>query len=238
MTAEGASSMKLVFIHGSGAIGEVWHYQKEHFKGSDAPDLPGHPEGKLCTSMEEYSDWLHWYFQGKGYKDVVLAGHSLGGGIALQHAIKYPGDLKAVILIGSGARLRVLPQIIEAIKGKLDDRQGWLKQLVIPLYATVDEKTRELLLPKLTEVGPAPQLNDFLCCDKFDIMEKAGSITLPVLAIVGDQDNMTPPKYAQYMVKNLPACRMEMIEGGTHLAFLEKPKQVNAAIEKFLKEIS
>jgi pimeloyl-ACP methyl ester carboxylesterase len=230
--------MKLVFIHGSGAIGEVWHHQKEHFKGSDAPDLPGHPEGKLCTSIEEYSDWLHGYIEQKGYKDVVLAGHSLGGGIALQHAVKYPGDLKAIILIGSGARLRVLPAIIEAIKGKLDDTQGWMDTLVRPLYATVDEKTRNLLMPALARSGPAAQLNDFLCCDKFDIMEKVSSITLPVLAVVGDQDNMTPPKYSQYLIKNLPNCRMEIIEGGTHLAFLEKPQLVNAAIERFLKEIS
>jgi pimeloyl-ACP methyl ester carboxylesterase len=230
--------MKLVFIHGSGAIGEVWHYQKQHFKGADAPDLPGHPEGKLCNSMEEYSDWLHGYIEQKGYKDVVLAGHSLGGGIALQYAVKYPGDVKAVILIGSGARLRVLPMIIEAIKGKLDDRQGWMDTLVVPLYATVDEKTRNLLMPGLTRSGPAAQLNDFLCCDKFDIMEKVSSITVPVLAVVGDQDNMTPPKYSQYLVKNMPNCRMEVIEGGTHLAFLEKPQQVNAAIEKFLKEMN
>jgi len=230
--------MKLVFIHGSGAIGEVWHYQTQHFKGADAPDLPGHPEGKLCTSVEEYSDWLHGYIQQKGYADVVLAGHSLGGGIALQHAVKYPDDLKAIILIGSGARLKVLPLIVESIRGKLDDRQGWLNELVIPLYGTVDEKTRGLLLPKLAEVGPAPQLNDFLCCDRFDIMGKIGSITMPALAIVGDQDNMTPPKYSQYMVKNLPSCRMEIIEGGTHLSFLEKPQQVNGVIERFLEEIS
>lgn len=229
--------MKLVFIHGSGAIGEVWHHQKEHFKECDAPDLPGHPHGKLCASIEEYSDWLHGYIQQKGYRDVVLAGHSLGGGITLQHAVKYPGDLKAIILIGSGARLRVSPAIIEAIKNTLDDPKAWLEKLVMPLYATVDERTRELLLPGLAASGPAPQLNDFLCCDKFDIMEKIGSIRLPALAIVGDQDNMTPVKYSQYMARNMPDCRMEIIEGGTHIVFLEKPAQVNAAIDKFLAEI-
>lgn len=229
--------MKLVFIHGSGAIGEVWHHQKEHFKECDAPDLPGHPDGKICTSIEEYSDWLHGYFQQQGYREVVLAGHSLGGGITLQHAVKYPGDLKAIILIGSGARLRVLPAIIEAIKNTLDDRQAWLDKLVRPLYATVDERTRELLMPGLAASGPAPQLNDFLCCDKFDIMEKLSSIRLPALAIVGDRDNMTPVKYSQYMVRNMPNCRMEIIEGGTHLVFLEKPAQVNVAIDRFLAEI-
>jgi pimeloyl-ACP methyl ester carboxylesterase len=230
--------MKLVFLHGSGACGDNWYYQKQQFKDADAPDLPGHPSGPICTSIEEYSDWLHGYIVQKGYKDVVLAGHSLGGGIVLAHAVKYPGDLKGLILIGSGARLRVLPLIVEAIRKKLDDPQGWVKELVEPLYATVDEKVRRILIPKLANVGPAAQLNDFLCCDKFDIMEKVSGISLPAIAIVGDQDNMTPPKYSQYLVKNMQNCKMTVIEGATHLSFLEKPEQVNQAIAGFIKTLA
>lgn len=230
--------MKLVFIHGSGTIGNVWHFQKQYFEGLDALDLPGHPEGQICTSVEEYSDWLHGYIGEKGYKDVVLAGHSLGGGITLQHALKYPGDLKAIILVGSGGRLRVLPLTIQYTKERLNDPQAWFNDLVVPFYINVDEKVRSLLLPQLMKVGPAAHLNDLLCCDHFDIMEKLGSIKLPAFAVVGDQDNMTPPKYAHYMVDHMPSCRMEIIEGGTHMAFLEKPRQVNAAISGFLKEIS
>ncbi len=230
--------MKLVFIHGSGACGDVWMLQKQHFSDADTPDLPGHPNGAICTSMEAYSDWLHGYFQDKGYTDVVLAGHSLGGGIALTHAIKYPKDLKGIILIGSGARLRVLPMIFEVVEGKLGDTQAWISEVLEPLHGTVDEKIRGAIMPRLAEVGPAAQLNDFRCCDKFDIMDKVGQIKLPALCIVGDQDNMTPPKYSQYLAGKMPDCRVSIIEGGTHLAFLEKPVEVNRAIESFLKQIA
>jgi len=230
--------MKLVFIHGSGACGEVWMLQKQHFTDADTPDLPGHPHGETCTSVEAYSDWLHGYFQEKEYKDVVLAGHSLGGGIALMHALKYPKDLKGIILIGSGARLRVLPLILEAVEGKLGDTQGWIRELIEPLHGTVDEKIRRAIIPRLAEVGPAAQLNDFRCCDKFDIMDRVSQVKLPALCIVGDQDNMTPPKYARYLADKMPDCRVCIIEGGTHLAFLEKPAEVNRAIESFLKQIA
>jgi pimeloyl-ACP methyl ester carboxylesterase len=230
--------MKLVFIHGSGARGDVWMLQKEHFSDADTPDLPGHPHGEICTSIEAYSDWLHGYFQEKEYTDVVLAGHSLGGGIALMHAVRYPKDLKGIILIGSGARLRVLPLIMEAVEGKLGDTPGWIAELLEPLYGTVDEKTRRAIMPGLAEVGPAAQLNDFRCCDKFDIMGRVSEVKLPVLCIVGDRDNMTPPKYAQYLAGKMPDCRVSIIEGGTHLAFLEKPAEVNGAIESFLNQIA
>jgi pimeloyl-ACP methyl ester carboxylesterase len=229
--------MKLIFIHGSGANGNVWLRQRERFPDADAPDLPGHPAGKVCGSVEEYSDWLHGYVREKGYRDVVLAGHSLGGGIALMHAVKYPGDLKGIILVGSGGRLRVLPLIIEAISGKLNDPQGWLKELVEPLYGTVDEATRREIMPGLAAVGPAAQLNDFRCCDKFDIMEKVPQIKLPAHCIVGELDNMTPPKYSQYLVKSMPDCGISVIEGGSHLCFLEKPGAVNDAIAAFLKHL-
>jgi len=230
--------MKLVFIHGSGARGDVWMLQKEHFSDADTPDLPGHPHGEICTSIEAYSDWLHAYFQEKEYADVVLAGHSLGGGIALMHALRYPKDLKGIILIGSGARLRVLPLIIEAVEGKLGDTRAWITELIEPLYGTVQEKTRRSIMPGLAEVGPAAQLNDFRCCDKFDIMDRVNEVKLPVLCIVGDRDNMTPPKYALYLAGKMPDCRVSIIEGGTHLAFLEKPAEVNGAIESFLKQIA
>jgi pimeloyl-ACP methyl ester carboxylesterase len=230
--------MKLVFIHGSGACGDVWMLQKQHFTDADAPDLPGHPHGEICTSIEAYSDWLHGYFQLKEYTDVVLAGHSLGGGIALIHAVRYPKDLKGIILIGSGARLRVLPLILEAVEGKLNDTDGWIKELMLPLYGTVDEKLMKAIIPQLAEVGPAAQLNDFRCCDKLDVMDRVGEIKLPVLCVVGDKDNMTPPKYSQYLAGKMPDCRVSIIEGGTHLAFLEKPAEVNRAIESFLKQIA
>jgi pimeloyl-ACP methyl ester carboxylesterase len=229
--------MKLIFIHGSGGNGNVWLLQKKRFPDADAPDLPGHPLGQTCTSVEEYSDWLHGYILDKGYTDVVLAGHSLGGGIALQHAVKYPGDLKGIILVGSGGRLRVLPLIIEAISGRLNDPQGWMKELVEPLYGTVDAVTLREILPGLAAVGPAAQLNDFRCCDKFDIMEKVPQIRIPAHCIVGELDNMTPPKYSQYLVKSMPDCTISVIEGGSHLCFLEKSGAVNDAIAAFLKHL-
>ena len=229
--------MKLIFIHGSGACGDIWYYQKTYFKGAEAPDLPGHPAGELCTSVEAYTDWLHSYIQELKEKDIVLAGHSLGGGIVLLHAQRYPQDVKAIISIASGARLRVKQVILDYIKKGMNDSKWWMDDFVEPLYKTVDESFRKMLLPKLATVGPAAQLNDFLCCDKFDIMDKIGQINIPALAIIGDQDNMTPLKYSQYLNKNMPNCRMVLIEGAGHHIFMEKPEQVNHSIENFLKEL-
>ena len=108
--------MKLLFIHGSGGCKESWQYQTKHFKGSEAIDLPGHPVGEPCTTIDDYVEWLHGYINEKGYADLVIAGHSLGGGIALLYGLKYPESLKGLITVGSGARLRVHPMFLDGLQ--------------------------------------------------------------------------------------------------------------------------
>lgn len=59
MVADGGTrEMKLFFIHGSGCVKEGWYFQTKNFPSAEAIDLPGHPKGKPCNSIEEYADWL------------------------------------------------------------------------------------------------------------------------------------------------------------------------------------
>lgn len=225
--------MKLIFIHGSGGCKEAWHYQTKHFPDADAIDLPGHPDGQPRTSIEGYVEWLRGYIQEKGYRDVVLAGHSLGGGIAQLYALKYPGDLKGLIIIGSGARLRVHPLYIEMLEKAKSD-PSMLDGFLAMGWELLDPELMEVLWRRALENGPAVFLNDMLCCDRFDIMDRVHEIKLPTLALCGSEDIMTPPKYTRYLADRIEGVRGVIIEGGTHMVFAEKPDEVNQAIDDFL----
>jgi pimeloyl-ACP methyl ester carboxylesterase len=87
------------------------------------------------------------------------------------------------------------------------------------------------------ENTPAAFLNDLKACNAFDVMEALSTITVPVLAIVGDQDIMTPPKYTRFMVEKITGARSVIIPGGTHFVFAEKPAEVNQAIEGFVRSL-
>jgi pimeloyl-ACP methyl ester carboxylesterase len=226
--------MKLVFIHGAGNTGLVWHYQTKHFITSDAVSLQGHPEGKPCTSIDGYAEWLHRYVHEKGYSQPVLVGHSMGGAVAQMYALTYPKDVKALILIGTGARLRVRPDFLVSLEAGIESPATWLKNFVEPSYSRVAPAAREKVINKVVEVGAAVQFNDFRCCDKFDIMDKVHQITVPTLIICGAEDDMTPVKYSQYLANKIAGARLAIIEGGSHHAFLEKPDEVNQVIEAFL----
>jgi pimeloyl-ACP methyl ester carboxylesterase len=74
-------------------------------------------------------------------------------------------------------------------------------------------------------------------CDQFDIMERIAEISIPTLALCGDQDVMTPPKYSHYLAGHMPKAKALVIEGGTHMVFAEKPLEVNRAIDEFLQSL-
>ncbi len=227
--------MKLIFVHGAGNTSKVWHYQIEHFPEAEAVDLPGHlSPGSPCTSVEDYVDWLHGYILEQKYSDPVLIGHSMGGAIAQLYALKYPQDIKALILIGTGARLRVAPRLLSLIRDGIDNPLSWLENFVRPLYSRVAPEVGEEIIEKIARSGAAVQLNDMLCCDKFDIMDKVHQIKVPTLLLCGSEDEMTPPKYGSSLAAKIQEAKLAIIDGGSHLVFAEKPGAVNQVIEQFL----
>lgn len=229
--------MKLIFLHGSGAYGGVWRYQTNHFLDSDAINLPGHLHGNTLNSIEEYADWLKKYIRAKEYKEVILAGHSFGGAIALMYALKYPQDLKGIIIISSGARLRVHPRYLTALEEAIRGNVLEWYQVLEGMHRLTPENYKREVIEKRKAIGPAVMLNDFLCCDKFDLMDKVQEIKLPALIICGELDAMTPIKYANYLGEKLTNARVVVIPQATHLVLAEKPEMVNEAIEDFVKGI-
>jgi pimeloyl-ACP methyl ester carboxylesterase len=223
----------LVFIHGSGGDADVWRRQADHFPTSIALTLPGHPDGDPCTTIESAGDWVWAELVRRGVERPIVAGHSLGGGIALQLGLDHAGELGGLILIGTGARLRVHPATLAAVEQLAADG-GDAGAFFADAFALIDDEFATDLRAAMTDKGALPFLADLRACNDFDVVERLGEITTPALAIVGTDDVMTPPKYSQFLVDGMPDARVEVIDGGTHFVFAEQPDRVNAAIRGFL----
>ncbi len=230
-------SKKLVFVHGSGGTGLVWKFQTDHFTDSVAVTLPGRPDGKQLETIKEATNWLKALVDQEGWRDIVLIGHSLGGGIALQYALDYPDDLKSIISVGSGARLRVHPDTLAEMEGMLDNPDEFAATM-IERYQKVEPSFAAELRAKGAETGPAPFYYDLLACDKFDVIGRLGEIQTPTHCIVGTEDVMTPPKYSEFLCDRITNASMTVVDGGTHFVFAEYPAQVNQAITKFLDNLA
>ena len=223
--------MKLLLIPGSGASRQNWLLQTQYFHDSEGIALPGHPDGQPYDSIPQYVEWLKDYIHQKGYKDIVLGGHSLGGGIALLYGLKYSSELKGLILIGTGARLRVHPDTIASVKGMIGNDAAWQTFVEnTPLPNPLLKPARDMKL----RIGPAVLLKDFLACDQFDVMDQLPNIKMPTLIIVGSEDVMTPVKYSQYLANKIRGSKLVIIQGASHSVAQEKPSEVNQAIEEWM----
>ena len=156
----------------------------------------------------------------------------MGGAVCQQILLDAPDLLKAGILINTGARLRAAPVIFDAID---KDYTGYLS-LIGQLVGS--ETTAPELLKRFQEetarCKPEVTRKDFLACDGFDVMQRLGSITLPVLVVSSENDQLTPPKYGEFLEKNIPgATRVTVPEAG-HILPMEKPEELNRAIIDFL----
>jgi pimeloyl-ACP methyl ester carboxylesterase len=229
---------KLVFVHGAGEVSTVWHYQIRNFLGSDAVSLPGHPQGEAGRSIEEYAGWLDNYIRERHYNDVVLVGHSMGSAIILTCCLKNPERYKGLILIGAGAKFSPLLETIAVLEKAIQGNDEEWQRSFVEKYRLVDPKIRGVLIKKRVSLGPSVQLNDLLCCSRFDVRGKLKEIKLPSLIICGEDDILTPPEYSQYLATNIENSELVIIDGATHQVMLEKPTQVNKAIERFIKKIA
>ncbi|MGQ9719775.1 MAG: alpha/beta fold hydrolase [Candidatus Jordarchaeum sp.] len=233
--------LPIVFIHGSMGSHVSWEFQKPLADGYRLVllDLPGHGgsdplDGEISVKL--YTDYVAEFVQGLGIEKMVVVGHSLGGAICIQLALDYTELLSGMVLVGSGAKLGVLPTILEALKTNFKESI----ELAIGSMAfaekaspTLVEMTKNECLKCRQEVGFA----DFNSCNNFDARERLSEISVPTLIIVGTEDKLTPVKWSQYLNDKISDSFLKIIENAGHMVMIEQPEELNQALLDFLRSL-
>ena len=226
--------MTVLFIHGAGANPSVWHFQTLHFRDSVAVELPGHPNGSGLATVGSYADFVEDQIREKGIRQPVIAGHSMGGGICIELALRKL-DLRGLVLVGTGARLRVRPDFLAKIQENYEEAARSIATWSVATSA--DPMLVDRVMSDLMRVRPEVTLGDFRACDQFDRMERVGEIGCRTLVICGEEDRMTPLKYAQYLHEKISGSKLVTIPGAGHGVMLEKHREFNRALESFLASL-
>lgn len=228
----------LVFIHGAGGSSVLWREQVEALKdkaNTIAIDLPGHGRspGPGRDKIEDYAGLVAEFIGEVSAPRPVAVGLSMGGAITLQLLLDYPDKFCAGILIATGSKLRVMPQIFETIE---KDFNAFID--LTASFALSPKTDPEALRPLMEDSAmcePGIVADDFRACNVFDVMARLGEIKVPVLVVTGEDDKLTPPKYGQFMVQSIPKAQSVHIMDAGHLSPAEKPEEVNMAIADFLE---
>lgn len=226
--------MTPVFIHGAGASPVVWRLQLLHFKGSFAAELPGHPTGSGYSTIEDYACSVEEYIRKAAVKEPVLIGHSMGGAIAMTLALA-DFKLAGLVLVGTGARLRVHPTLLSKVNENYEEAAKLIATWSVS--PSSDPVIAERIAQELRRLNPQVTYGDFIACDKFDRMNDVQKLTCKTLIIVGADDRMTPLKYSQYLHEKIDGSKLVVIPDAGHSVMLEKHRLFNSAVDAFLSSL-
>ena len=234
------SSSVVVCIHGAGGNRDSWIPLMRNLAGegvnSLALELPGHGQSDVAqiSDIEEYSRIVLEFLKAKKLKSVYLAGHSMGGAVVLASVMSQAELLGGLILIGSGAKLRVKDSILEGVKS---DFEATVDAIIGYAFSPTTD-------PSLVQEGARSLLKchagtlhcDFIACDQFDVLSELESITTPALILCGEDDILTPPKYSQLMSDKIQNAQLSIISQSGHMVMLEQAGIVGELISKFIDD--
>lgn len=226
----------LLLVHGAGGSRLEWPAELRRMPNAAVYvlDLPGHGRSELPgrDRIEDYVSVVLAFIEKAGLRDVVVLGWSMGGAIAQMIGLQRPPAIVGLILMSTGARLRVMDALLEGI---VDDFQETTELIVDNVWSDgVPPEMVEASRRRLQETDPAVVHGDYVACNRFDVMDRLGEIGLPVLVINGTDDRMTPLKYGRYLAEEIPDARLVVVEGAGHMVALEEPEAVASAVRRFL----
>lgn len=251
----------LLLVHGFPLDHSMWEAQIEAFAKRYrvvAVDLRGFGQSSgivgrgsvgRMVEMEQFADDLAALLDSLEIKEpIFLAGHSMGGYVAFQFALKWPRRLRGLILCDTKA-MNDTPEMATA-------RRGTAKRI---LYNGPAELV-EAMMPRLFAASPVakstldqrPQLVDSLrgvmmgtdrraiaaaalgMARRPDVRPLLHRIKCPTLVVVGSHDVISPVDEMREIADGIPGSQFVEIAGGGHMSSLEKPEEFNAAVLKFM----
>jgi long-chain acyl-CoA synthetase len=215
----------LVFIHGFGGQAEQWQYQLQKFslenrvialdlRGHGLSDKPnrGYDMPQLVSDLETALTLLK--VKGK----FVLVGHSFGGGVVTDYALKNPDRVERLVLMATTGEFKLQPMLSLVLSLPI-----WLLRIVEPF-------TRKWLF------APPPVLKQiyFQNMARWDGWEKFKSLQVPTLIIRGNRDIVFERARFEKVRESIPGAEEADIGVSGHLVMLERREAVERAIERFL----
>lgn len=241
------SGSPIILVHGLGMDHSMWDLQVLEFSKNHQVfvyDLRGHGQSESPDhpySIDLLADDLDLFLHFLGLKSAAVLGLSLGGRILLRFALKYPQELRAMIL--ADAQSETLPDSVERFQLLADTarRKGMSKAAELffswPLLQMLAKRSPERFEKEKRRFLQTSAIGLANSCLAIAGMEplttQLGYIQTPTLALAGEEDE----PYLSYLdlyARQIPHCQKETVPRAGHLSNLENPQAFNEIVLTFL----
>lgn len=247
-----ADGIPLVLVHGFPFDARMWRLQLDslaHTARLIAYDIRGFgrsPAGDGQVTMETYVDDLLAVLDAEGVRRAVLCGLSMGGYVILRAAEREPGRVRGLVLCDTKsaadpdgtklARAATLRRVKEEGTGFLVEE--FPSKVLVP--STLEERPEVVeavreMIAAASGTGICGAL--LAMAGRTDTTEALADMDVPALVIVGEEDPITPPATGRAMAERLPRAELRVVSGAGHLSNLDNPREFDAALLNFLREL-
>ncbi len=237
----------VVLVHGAGNDHTVWHgparYFAYHGRSVLALDLPGHGRsgGKALATVEAMAEWLVRAIDALGIERVAIAGHSMGGLIALAAAAALGDRATSLAMLGVAKAIPVHPELLAA--AKRDDHLA--VDLITSWGFSRHSQIGGCRGPGLWMSGGGMRLleripdgvlgNDLAACEAYaGAGDCARLVHCPTLLILGQRDLMTAPRGGAELAAEMADARTVVLPDCGHMMLVEKPDETLDALRDIL----
>jgi 3-oxoadipate enol-lactonase len=246
------TGLPIVFLHAFPLDRSMWAPQVGALVRQGrciAPDLRGFGASAVAApySMEQYADDVAVLFDALGLEPAVVVGLSMGGYIAFALWRRHRAKVRAFVLADTRAgadtdegrenRRRLIEVAHSRGSGTVAEMQ---------IGSMVGETTRQRR-PEVVEairamIAAAPVDGIVGALEAMmarpDSTPTLGTIDVPALIVVGEEDTLTPPREAQSMHERIRGSRLEVLSQAGHICNLERPAAFNHVLIEFVEGVA
>ena len=206
---------------------------------SSAPDVP-YTTAMMADDTVALLDLL-------GIERAHVLGVSLGGMVAQEIALGHPARVRSLQLHCTAAHpdryMLALMENLRTVRRGLGPEAA-LRAMSLWLFAPSTFNERPQLVESLLHAAgaqPYPQsevgfIRQGDAVISHDALARLGHITCPTLVAVGEEDQLTPPRFAREIARAIPHAELRTIPSAGHAFFWERPAEFNALCLDFLSK--
>lgn len=237
----GSGGVPVVLVHGLGGSAEHWRPQLDHLRAERralAIELRGHggsePPDDGAFGIERFAADVAAAVDELGIDRFVLAGHSLGGSVAVEYAARHPERVAALLLVDpSGDQTRApraeTDAFLETVRA---DTPGEMRLYFRQILIGAGPGVAERVLADLDRVPPEGLTGALESVADFAAADALGRYPGPKLAVISDLNSL--PYSLHRLVADLPAVLMT---GTSHWPMLDRPDDFNRVLDGFLARV-